>query len=817
MKDTTPNRIFYFAGIGFCAAVYVFMLVIPFFPSIPMVLEGHPPLYLIPWPALSLLFLMISAFLPPGVLCAYLRLRRTTSDALPLARLLLPAAFLPWAFLGLLLPGTIPLSVSGNLLFFLPLLILTLVLYQWIDSFNLCKKTSIRGIAAMLLGGLTILYTVAGIYISSMIGEHDVDEGHYLIQAQSLYEDGDLNIRNNFGFDVDRAITELMAKEKYTPDQEKSVRERVTTHFRAYLHISNYSTDREWRSWHPCGISLLLAPFSGLGLAGRQFILAFISACGCTLLFLLCIHLGRSLRWSLAIILLLAGSCYWVVYSCRSLPEVLGATLFLAAIYATCLAPRWPMRSFVLLILSCVCMVLAHPRFAPCALLAGTCYYLHVLFIHPLRRSTRLTYLFLLLGGLLCGAAYFAFNMHLYRHLTSYQTGGLFWVYPEGAWLILFSERGLFYSLPLAAAMLTALGYVLIRDRNHLLFHVLTALSFFTMIFVIGTSDCWDGGPTMAGRYLLIAVPLLIPATVLLAERTNPFGKCWILLLGLYSCAVTALSLCVLPRIGEGFLRRPQEALKQAIPSLRDLFEPYTLSDIMAGKPYHGWAAFTANPYPVLLLAATLIFVLQRKSRCLLNSLVLILFLAGATLFHLRNGLPAFIWPPNAVEYVLAATPLPGARVISYGGHEAPRLTPFSNRFPDFLPQTLTTRDLGQAQVKGVFSQPRLDQNGWEGKGYRWFTLVSPFAAGLAGPRKITIAGTHNGPLNLYAVIKEGSIPLCYEQIPLQTEKSSFKWSTIVDTGRQRGDIYILFRLEGTGSVTFENITWTPVPPFENK
>lgn len=37
----------------------------------------------------------------------------------------------------------------------------------------------------------------------------------------------------------------------------------------------------------------------------------------------------------------------------------------------------------------------------------------------------------------------------------------------------------------------------------------------------------------------------------------------------------------------------------------------------MVGKPYHGWAAFTANPYPALLLGVTLIFLLPRnRARC---------------------------------------------------------------------------------------------------------------------------------------------------------------------------------------------------------
>ncbi|MDD4737594.1 MAG: hypothetical protein PHP44_15955, partial [Kiritimatiellae bacterium] len=348
MKNKSSRLLPTLAGIATGILLWLFMLLIPFFPSIPIVIEGHPPVHLIPWPGLSFLFLLISVPLPFATLAAYRRLRRTALTDAPRIRSLLPAAFLPWAFIGPLLPAVIPPWLSSNLLFYLPLTVLTLVLARYLPpSPSFSKNTqSIRRTAIALLLGLTALYTAAGIFISSRVGEHQVDEGHYLIQAASLHQDGDLNIRNNFGFDVDHAITELMTRETFTPEQETEVRARVINHFRAYLHISAFSPEGEWRSWHPYGLSLLLAPFSALGMPGRQFILALLSALGGMLLFLLCIRLGRSIRWSTILILLLAGSCYWLAYSCRSLPEILGATLLLAAVWATYSATRHPLLSF---------------------------------------------------------------------------------------------------------------------------------------------------------------------------------------------------------------------------------------------------------------------------------------------------------------------------------------------------------------------------------------------------------------------------------------------------------------------------------------
>ena len=39
----------------------------------------------------------------------------------------------------------------------------------------------------------TILFSLLGVWVTKTVGEHSGDEGHYLIQAKSLHEDGDLD------------------------------------------------------------------------------------------------------------------------------------------------------------------------------------------------------------------------------------------------------------------------------------------------------------------------------------------------------------------------------------------------------------------------------------------------------------------------------------------------------------------------------------------------------------------------------------------------------------------------------------------------
>ncbi|MBU0679484.1 MAG: hypothetical protein KJ626_15395 [Verrucomicrobia bacterium] len=805
-----PHEVFYI-GIALNAALFLILLACPYLPCIPMVLPTDLPVYLIANPLLNHFLLALCLTLPAATLLAKRRVTSAYSKAL------YPLALLPLSFVGFFVPCMVGTNISANVLFFLPLVLVSLVLLRLVLLFSdRLDQIPTGRIALSLLIALTVLFAVAGIHVSLQIGEHAVDEGHYIIQAESLYLDHDLDIRNNFGFDVDAEVEKLMKERIYAPDETDAVRQEVTSNLRSYLHVSPGSRDDHWYSWHPYGLSLLLAPVGALGMPGRQMVLALISAFGCMMIFLLCEKVSNSKSWSLVLTSLLAASSFWVAYSIRALPEILGASLFVTAVYAALLAERRPLRSFLMVAFCCGFMIVAHPRFAPCALLAAGYYYVSVLFIIRFPRRVRLLHLASLASGVLIVGGYLLLSHVMFENPTSYSTLGLFWAYPEGGWLILFSERGLFYSLPAAVLMVIALACALVTDRRNLPLHVVAFLALLGMILSIGTADCWDGGPTIAGRYLVVVVPLLMPAAVLLVKRCSTWGKGWAIFLFVYSASYTLPCLFNMPDVGEAFLHSPLEAVKQGLPLLRDLFSPYSISDIMIGHPYRGLAALTANPFPPLLFVVSLFLVVPRRVNARFAVPLLLLFFILSACLHNTFGIQDFSWPPSAVESALSRTPLQKARVLSCGESGPPiQITDYANRFDRFSPVSLTLSDLGKRQEDRTFSQPHLDANGWEDKGYRWFSPVTPFECGISGPHLLTIEGTTRGDFDPIVAVKEGRRPVYYQRLPRSPEES-FSFSTIIQSGHYRGDTYILLRLEGEdGTLAVKRIVWTPIPGYE--
>jgi len=787
------------------SALYVLLLLLPFFPGVPMALPSDGICYLIPNPWLNGILIALSI----GLVGATAIVGRSRTDAF------FPMCFLPLSFAGFWFPGIVPLEWSANLLFFFPLVILAMVLYRWqpLDG-DIRERMSLARLAGGLTICLTLIYTLSGWYVSSRIGEHAVDEGHYLIQATSLHEDGDLDIKNNFGFDVEDAITHAVNRREFNPEDEAQIRSEETWKLRAYLHVSRKSQGDRWYSWHPYGISLLIAPTMGIGLPARQLVLGLIAALGSAIAFLLCMELGRSRSWSFMLVTLFSFSIFWFVFAIRSLPEALGATLFAGAMYAAFIASRKPVRAIILLVICCAFMPLAHPRFLPCVGLAGLYFVIRAFFLDPLPKKARIIFAMMLLLGAAGAGLFLILHRAAYASLTAYPLTGLFWAYPEGAWLLLFSERGLIFSFPAAVGLMIGTIYALLTDRGNRIYYVIALVSFVILLLSLGTTDCWDGGPTMYGRYLVVGSLLLIPGMIYLYERTSAFGRWWLLFLGLYSAAYTVVCMVKLSSVGATMLRIPLQGIREYVPILRGLFIPYTLSDIKIGHPYHGWEAFTVNPFPFWLLIATAIIVWPTRSsrRAMIRTgATLALLLWGGIVMHIRHGDSSSRWSPEKVEATLASQPFEHARLVWEQSGDR-RLLPHSNRFASFTPRSLTLSEAGETGHRQTYKQRELEPNDWDGRDYRWFTLEKPFRAGKEGPRLVHLEGRIEGAPVVFMTIKEGSHVLYEQQLMIEPD-SAFTHTISLRTGENRGDIYLLFRLEGDeGTVHFDRVIWTPVP-----
>lgn len=174
-------------------------------------------------------------------------------------------------------------------------------------------------VALLLSGGLSLRLTgtAAGLYPAG-------DEPHYLVMAQSLWQDGDLRIENNHD---QRDYDEYFIGSELRP------------------HYLTRGTDTEIYSVHPIGLPVLLAPVYAIDgyRAVRVFLVGVTAAVGV----LLVIWLGRlglsraaaAFGW-----LAVLSSAPFVFFSFAVYPEML-AGLMVVTVMLLLSWPPWPPRS----------------------------------------------------------------------------------------------------------------------------------------------------------------------------------------------------------------------------------------------------------------------------------------------------------------------------------------------------------------------------------------------------------------------------------------------------------------------------------------
>jgi hypothetical protein len=803
-SQTNKSCIVFWVSLAGAVLIYGLQLALPGLPVLPVYLPEREVVFLtLPADLHHTLFIAGLFFCLTGVWSA----RHTPGHPLT------PLACLPLTLSGYGYPEIWPVDLAANLLYGGSLGLITWTLYRLANHLPLQVNHPHRWGVGLLLAS-TLFYTLAGTAISSLVGEHYVDEGHYLIQAESLYQDRDLNIRNNFGFDVDERIRQRRDQLMRDGLSEEEALRQATTQIRSYLHISFRSPDDRWFSWHPYGLSILLAPTMGAPLWIRQLVLGLMGGLGIWFVFLLCLETGRSFRWSLILCLLWAGSILYVVYAVRALPEMLGASLFAGALYGYARALKTPVLAMILIVVCAAIMAVVHPRFIPCAGLVGLGLYARVLIGRRPDRRIVIIYLGSLFIGVLIMAIYLAANHATYSSITAYPLENVFGVYPPGRWLILFSERGLLFSYPASVGLIIGTLYALVMDKKQRGFYTLTALSFGSMVLIMGAVESWDGGPTIHGRYLLVCLPGLIPGAVYLAERAPRLGQLWILFLFLSSVSLTLIGLVNLPVIGSVVLHIPWQALRESLPLLRHLFFPYAVSDIMIGKPYFGHAVFTTNPFPLILLLSSVLIIVPfsgcRRARYITASLGLLVLIASAGWLHGLHGRADRPWSPVELERQLANLP-PHVRHLRGTSMTLDDLLVQANRFGLWRPVAFTSQtDAAMPEHYQRFWRHRLGVNDWADRDYRWLTLNRPDHPGYPGPRHTQMSGRVQGDAVLHWAIRQGSHTLLEEQVTITNQSGHFALSRTVHTPARRGHLYYLIRLEGEGTAFIDALVWRP-------
>ncbi len=678
------------------------------------------------------------------------RARSGSADAL-----LVPLTFLPLSLVGFLLRPLVPQAAAANLLFFLPVFLTATALFRWlqkIDSNADGTGTSARN--TLVVGvGFWMFYALVGWYFTISMVKPPGDTGHYLLQTESLYRDHDLDLRNNLG-----------VKAEKNPQS---------------MHISRFSRGGHLYSWHSFGLPVLLAPFVPGGAPARHLILGLFAGLCCAGLWELCRLFGARTHWSLTVILLFALSRYWGIYSSLALPEVAGAALTIWGVVAILRQRTQPWGSGWVCVACCAYLPWLHTRFAPVSIALVGLYVLFGLLQRDPRRRVllRLGVVTAAYGTALAG--FFAFQLTMFA-------GGLplppdlFFAYPLGMWYGVAHRLGLLSVLPLFAAMTGAAALILVRDapnrRASTMVLVLTGI----VLVSSSTAPFWYGGDCFPGRYLVVVAPLFVPCLARALELMSPVARWWVIVLGLIPCFQFVLVLLGLPEMGDVSL------LYDRLNGLNEYLGPGDSSPVKA--------------FALVLLFGTGILLFldagrRRLAQAVAAAMILVAVAAGEVQFGGR--LQKFQEKFNSRRLAELGPRLEGARIQTRGDLSALELFRVSNRYHrDKLPAGI---DQGAAPI---------ESNDWAGRGYRWVTLVPPFAAGT-GWRACRLSGRLTGGAAAHWAVREGADTLLEE--PLAPGPDGTFAITVRVPCRGRGQVVVAVRFEEDRG-TLENpvVAWTP-------
>ena len=511
---------------------------------------------------------------------------------------LLPLAFLPLSVAGLFLRRFVPQAAAANLALYLPVVLGThAILRAAVPAGDDPRPIRVGGrTLSLVVLGAWLFYFLLGWYVTSTIGPHSGDEGHFRIQAESLWEDHDLDIRNNlYATRVPRYIQRMYGR----PDAEPDIRK-----MKGWFHVASRSREPHWYSWHSFGLAVPLALVHRLGDWGLHLVLGLISGLGVGAMVKLCERFRAARAGSVVVVALFALTLFWGIYSVRALPEVLGATLAAWMLVGiTTEAPRtWTAVGIVSVFSALLPWV--YTRFAPLGMMGiGLCG-LRCLAEKSAWRRRILAGSVLGVVGVTAYALYFLFQLHLYEGAQPQGVRNVFFSEPLGMWHILSSRISVGYALPAGAWLLGAALWLSFTDRSRR-WHALAALALF--LSVLGTSAStkhWHGGACLAGRYLVCVFPLLVAPAAVAFDRQSEVSRWWLVFLLLFSVVLFAHDMMSLGRLGTSFAD-PAKGLSNCVPHFRETLYAF---DYTGAPPWRPWA--------IAFYAATMgLFFLRRAPR----------------------------------------------------------------------------------------------------------------------------------------------------------------------------------------------------------
>lgn len=616
----------------------------------------------------------------------------------------------------------------------------------------------------LLWGG----YFELGLGINSRIGETMGDEAHYLTMAESLHNDGDLDLSNNLP-------TPLTEEARRNPDLMAHFHVRASPHGGLY-------------SYHSFGLPLVAFPFNQWGLAGRQLFLALLSAWSTIGAYILCRRYGAGVRSSCCACLALVLGFAWSFYAIRYLPEMFGCGLAVWALWAVWAQRSRPMVATVVALLCCVYLPVAHARFVTPSVMLAAAFCVELLFLaeEPWRRRMVRLFAFGLLyaagalGLLMC-------NRYMFGVECAYNPGMIL-RNPWFMWGMFVDNREIVVGFPLVFLFFMAPLVLLCRPavRSRMLLWPFLVLA---GILITSCSVYISGGNCAPGRFLLMALPLFAPMVALALEGSGRGARIWFWFLGLLPVPMLIAVLYV----GKGFV------VALAAHSVRQVLlhpaEPVPLISVLA-PPFPGAMAL-ASAVSVLLFAISF-FLLTRPFRlrntllgCAATFVIIVTAFLQQKTESGAEALDIFSRRIAMENYRWLRTPAPTAAVsvLDVFNRHVPR------EMRPLLITTLPAADIPSDPGVALVPIREMGPNDWKSRGWYWHLLLRPVTLKYDGRLLFRIAGEVSGDATAIFAFRHGSYTL--DDSSVRKKSEAFNLLFTVPVAKDRGDLMPLVRLEG--------------------
>ena len=636
---------------------------------------------------------------------------------------------------------------------------------------------------------IAIVYAVVGIKTSSLWGEYGGDEGHYLCQAASLAEDRDLDIKNNLGFDPDEYVRRALVQDGKISNATNYVAEMIA--LRKHLHVSEQSRHGAWYSVHLPGLSFLLAPGHRWGMPFRQIVEAALTGLTFIVLMLMCGRLGITNIWAYLLGYALLLSSFWGVHSVRAVPEVLSALLVCTAVYVGLLKGLRTIGTAFVVAAVLGFLPWVHARFAVHALLISVFLVLHEWHVHRWRHRKALLAFCVFMG--IFAILFISEELYRFEGGNPYDVGDTFFSYPMGGLKAFFSRWSLLFSFPLAVALIiTGIRGI----RCHYAFGLLTYTLFVAIILTASCTVHWTGGTATPGRYYISIMPLFIPLAASQFPNRSLIAQFWTIFLAVFCVSALLLSIINLHYVG-------LDMFGNCFQQIRNIPELYHLPFPFPATP-GAWSLFIIGFTVVTITIISL-------PRLPWAIPLLLLATLGIIVFPMSKQYEHYYQNPQRKKYVatrLGSLSLNRSKL--YRVKTPLDIFTLSNRMGDWSPLGFSTQEPPYRQGYQMWQENQIEPNGWEDKEYRWFTLCAPFQEKHGGTRLVRLCGVATPNTEVVFVIKVGNA-VCSTLRPKVSMDGLFTINQKVSVPQGKGDIYLLMRINGSGTVYVDSLSWSPI------